>query len=194
MWPCELLASAGLEDGWKERKGVRNSITWLNWEHWEHPLELFWLCYLICWDWALQKSPRIILPKPFSGLPLMTDSLHGNYWCPLGVLLALQLCQILICWIRSCRFQWLEWWGQVLKPLILLMTACLRFFEKNGEIREWVWFFSFVVQKSVAGENNLLGSVYLSSLVSGFLKILDTKSKLLCVLNLICRADRETQT
>lgn len=53
---------------------------------------------------------------------------------------------------------------------------------------------SFVVQKSVAGENNLLGSVYLSSLVSGFLKILDTKSKFLCVLNLICRADIETQT
>lgn len=36
---------------------------------------------------GVQKSPRIILPKPFSGLPLMTpstDSLHGNYWCPLG--------------------------------------------------------------------------------------------------------------
>lgn len=53
---------------------------------------------------------------------------------------------------------------------------------------------SFVVQKSVARENNLLGSVYLSSLVSGFLKILDTELKFLCVLNLICRADIETET
>ena len=64
----------------------------------------------------------------FSGLLLMTpstDFLHGNYWHPLGVLRAFLLCRILICWASFCKFQWLEWQGLVLKPLILLMTPVL---------------------------------------------------------------------